>query len=342
MNTLIISAFPGCGKTYIYNNQDKFGYKVMDSDSSTFAKHENWEEEYVKHIESNLGKYDFIFIAQYPKVLELLYRDNVPFVVVAPDNRKELSEEERMLIKQQWFGRFILRDNSHIKDLNRWLELLKNNYDSWTSVESLSKNHPDEIILLKENEYLLNKMDYLYALKENMLIDPDKMISLEEYKEHLISYYKYEYDNSLEKKEERRNALSKRYSDEYLQKVISDTYDFIKEVLYSEQIKKGTYRLDLFEDSEKDIWLNIVGGGCSDRIFKDEKDREISRYILVHFFRGYNRRFSAEYIVEEKDYDCGDSPFVEVYEDYYLKLQSFPQDIDAIKNEMFGRARKRN
>lgn len=166
MNTLIISAFPGCGKTYIYENQDKYGYKVMDSYSSKFAKHENWEEEYVEHIKNNLGKFDFIFIAQYFKVLELLDRDNVAFVVVSPDNREELSDMERQLIKQQWFGRFILRDNSHIKDLNEWLELLKNNYDVWTSVESLSKNHPQELVLLKENQYLSDVIDDLYLKKQ--------------------------------------------------------------------------------------------------------------------------------------------------------------------------------
>ncbi len=72
MKTMIISTFPGCGKTYIYENQDKYDYKVMDSDSSKFEKYNGWEDEYVEHIISNIGKYDFIFIAQYPKVLELL------------------------------------------------------------------------------------------------------------------------------------------------------------------------------------------------------------------------------------------------------------------------------
>ena len=36
MNTLIISAYPCCGKTYMYENfKDK--YKILDSDSSNFS-----------------------------------------------------------------------------------------------------------------------------------------------------------------------------------------------------------------------------------------------------------------------------------------------------------------
>lgn len=338
MNTLIVSAFPECGKTYVYKNQDSFGYKVMDSDSSTFTKHENWEEEYVKHIKSNLGKFDFIFIAQYPKVLELLHKDSIPFVVVAPDNRKELSEEERMLIKQQWFGRFVLRDNSHIKDLNRWIELLKNNYDLWTSVESLSKNHPDELILLKENEYLSNRIEYLYALKENMLINPDKMITLDEYKEQLISYYRWEYDNTLEKKEERKKYLLRKYDDMYLQKIINDTYDFIKDIIYSEQVKEGVYRLDFNEYSQDDIWLNISGGGSSDIIYHDNNGRDISRSILIKFFSKYSPNFCVEFISEEKEYESGD--IIGVYYEYYLRMQSLPKNIEDVKKEMFTRTRK--
>ena len=168
MKTMIISAFPGCGKTYIYENQEKYNYKVLDSDSSKFEKNTHWETLYVDHICDNIGKYDFIFIAQYPKVLELLHLRNVPFIIVAPDNSSLLSNKERQLIKQQWFGRFLLRNNSHIKDLTEWIEQLKSNYDDWTSYEHLTMYNPSECILLKEDEYLSDKIDYLYAKKEQL------------------------------------------------------------------------------------------------------------------------------------------------------------------------------
>ena len=114
----------------------------------------------------NIGKYDFIFIAQYPKVLELLKTNNIAFVVVAPDNSKNLLNKERQLIKQQWFGRFLLRNNSHIKNLEKWIKKLDDNYESWTSYEHLTMHNPSELVLLKEDEYLSDKIKELYLKKE--------------------------------------------------------------------------------------------------------------------------------------------------------------------------------
>lgn len=165
MKTMIISAFPGCGKTYIYENQSKYNYKIMDSDSSKFEKHDGWEFEYVEHIINNIGKYDFIFVAQYPNVLKLLSINNIPFIVVAPDNSKNLSIKERQLIKQQWFGRFLLRNNSHIKNLEKWLKELNDNYELWTSYDHLTMYKPSELVLLKEDEYLSDKIEELYLKK---------------------------------------------------------------------------------------------------------------------------------------------------------------------------------
>lgn len=162
MKTIIVSAFPGCGKTYLYANQDKYGYKIIDSDSSKFEKYDGWEKEYVDYISSNIGKYDFIFVSKHPVVLNELNNRKIPFVMVSPDNSDALSEKERQLIKQQWFGRFILRDNSHIKDFDRWIKRQIEHYDERTSYKHLTLYNPIKVILLKENEYLSDKIDELY------------------------------------------------------------------------------------------------------------------------------------------------------------------------------------
>lgn len=175
MKTMIVSAFPGCGKTYLGENQDKleFNFKgekrkfsFLDSDSSHYKKHDGWEKEYIDDIETKLGTVDFIFISQHDKVLEELDSRKIPFVTVTPNNSESISEEERKLIKQQWFGRFVLRDNSHIYNFTDWLESLKKNYDAWTSVDELVKYHPQKLYLLKENEYISNIIEELYYDKE--------------------------------------------------------------------------------------------------------------------------------------------------------------------------------
>lgn len=174
--TMIISAFPGCGKTYLYKNSDKLKFKYLgkgqkfsfcDSDSSHYKKQEGWERQYVDDLEKKLGTVDFLFISQHKGVLSELESRHIPFVIIAPDNSDWITDERRMIIKQQWFGRFILRGNSHISNFESWLELLKNNYDEWTSVENLTKYNPVSFFLLKENEYISSIIEDLYYKKEH-------------------------------------------------------------------------------------------------------------------------------------------------------------------------------
>ncbi len=166
--TLIISAFPGCGKTYLFNHQNEFGYTILDSDSSKFSKTSNWEKEYVDHITSNIGCVDFIFISQHEAVLEELNGRGIPFVTVGPHNDTTLiSTKEATLIKQQWVGRFVLRDNSHIKNWDEWITKLSRNYDEWTTYEHMTQYHPVAYFPLQVHQYLSDIIEDLYWKKEN-------------------------------------------------------------------------------------------------------------------------------------------------------------------------------
>lgn len=98
--------------------------------------------------------------------MQELNKRNIPFVVIAPDNSEWTSDKERQLIKQQWFGRFLLRDNGHIKNFNEWLELLRNNYDEWTSIDHLNKYKPVSFFLLDQNQYISDIIRDLYCKKE--------------------------------------------------------------------------------------------------------------------------------------------------------------------------------
>ncbi len=175
MKTMIISAFAGCGKTYLFNEQDwimfntvteRKHFSFLDSDSSKFEKEPNWVEKYIEHIKSKIGTVDFIFVANHDCVLQALKESGMPFVVVTPDNSPWLSEKERQLIKQQWFGRFVLRDNSHISNFSEWLEHLKDRYDVKTSLEHVEKYNPVSHFTLKENQYLSDIIEDLYWKKE--------------------------------------------------------------------------------------------------------------------------------------------------------------------------------
>lgn len=174
--TLIISAFPACGKTFLYKNQEQLlfksqdglqiHYSFLDSDSSKFKKYDGWEKEYVNHIEENIGKVDFIFISQHDVVLQEIANRGLPFVTVGPENLPWTTNENKMLTKQQWFGRFVLRDNTHIANFMDWIKKLSENYDSWTSIQQQTKYGPIEFFSLGANQYLSNIIEELYYKKE--------------------------------------------------------------------------------------------------------------------------------------------------------------------------------
>lgn len=175
--TLVVSAFPGCGKTFLYENQDKAIFNIcgkavklsfLDSDSSKFNKEDNWEKKYAQHIKDNIGKYDFIFISMHPGVFRELQNLGIKYVTIYPNNTDNISKNERMLIKQQWFGRFILRDNKHITDFNKWLNTIKNLYDDWTSINSILGTGSLAYYLLNQNQYISDILENLYILKEKL------------------------------------------------------------------------------------------------------------------------------------------------------------------------------
>lgn len=143
--TMVVSVFAGCGKTWLANHQNKYGYSMRDSDSSTYEKTAGWEMD----------------------------RQKIPYVIVEPDNivwNEQESKErakERQIIKQQWFGRFILRDNSHIKNFSKWLNHMKDIYDERTGLGFIVKHNPVSFFVLKQNQYLSDIIDDLYWKKQH-------------------------------------------------------------------------------------------------------------------------------------------------------------------------------
>ncbi len=154
MKVKIISAFPGCGKTYLYNNQIKYGLKILDAESYLFHKTPNWEKEYILYIMNQLSNFDLILVSQHDEVLLELNNKKLSFITVAPNNSPDLTNREKMLIKQQWFGRFILRNNNHVGDFDKWVKKINENYDKWTNPDFFKHFNPYCHFSLNQNEYL--------------------------------------------------------------------------------------------------------------------------------------------------------------------------------------------
>jgi hypothetical protein len=123
-NTRIISAFPGVGKTWLYQHQEQLGITVLDSDSSQFSwieegvRHPDFPNNYIQHIKDNLGKVDVICVSSHDVVRQALKENGLNYTIVYPD----WSEKER------YINRFIDRGNDvkFIKFISdNWFEFIR-------------------------------------------------------------------------------------------------------------------------------------------------------------------------------------------------------------------------
>ncbi|MBR4178257.1 MAG: hypothetical protein IKR57_02780 [Bacilli bacterium] len=160
------------------------------------------------------------------------------------------------------------------------------------------------------------------------------MITLDEYKKHLVGVYKYEIDNTKAKIYNRKDILGKTLNDFQLQRIINDTYDFIKDVLSCDTINRDYCKFELEDDTTSYIYLNLVGGYNSDTLYKDFKNRTISKYIVKHVLG--DRLYIG---IEEEEIERIDDDLIYFDYRYYLYMQGFPDDIDDLKNKLFGKTK---
>ena len=126
-NTVVISAFPCCGKTTATNSLKDF-YDFSDSDSSIFSwvdkkkglRHPDFPSNYIEHIKSLIGQKDIIFVSTHKNVRQALEKANIPYCLVYPQNtlKNKAIWEERMKSRNndQSFINFIL---------NNWDEMIE-------------------------------------------------------------------------------------------------------------------------------------------------------------------------------------------------------------------------
>ena len=89
IETKIISAFPGTGKTYCLKNKEI----CLDSDSSDFhliqssnkkVCNPEWPQNYINHIKENIGLYLYIFISSHKEVRDALKETGILFHLFYP------------------------------------------------------------------------------------------------------------------------------------------------------------------------------------------------------------------------------------------------------------------
>ena len=158
--TIVVSAFPACGKSYMQNNYNDKPFTMLDSDSSQFSwiKDENgvntkernpdFPDNYIKHIKDNIGKVDVIFVSSHDIVRVALNENKINFFMIYPDKS----------MKEEWIRRFRERGNDE-----GFIKFIGDNWDDFIDKieeeekclkERLSADNP-----YIDNEYIAGCFD---------------------------------------------------------------------------------------------------------------------------------------------------------------------------------------
>lgn len=121
--TMVISAFPGTGKSYATKKLDN----VVDSDSSKFDK-VNFPANYIEYIKDEIEqKTSVIFVSTHQEVRDALVKADIPFILIYPD----------ISLKEEYLRRYKKR-----KSPQSFINLLDEKWDDWiTSCEIQSNNY---------------------------------------------------------------------------------------------------------------------------------------------------------------------------------------------------------
>jgi hypothetical protein len=139
---LIISAFPGTGKSYFH---EKFPH-VADSDSSQFDKR-YFPSNYLTHIQNRYERGLCTFVSSHEAVRKSIISSGLPFMLVYP--AKEC--------KAEYLERYRLRGSPQA-----FIDLIDANWDAW--LDGCAAEQAEHVVL-KPGQYLSDVIQWGFSLK---------------------------------------------------------------------------------------------------------------------------------------------------------------------------------
>lgn len=171
--TFVISAFPGCGKSYCFNTLNGKGIDILDSDSSKFSwiydsngnntgiRNPEFPNNYINHIKENIGKVDIIFVSSHKIVRDALLQNNIKTILIYPHKH----------CKNEWIKRFINRGNDE-----KFIKFISDNWDDFIDdVDSINPKTTRYVsgnsIFYKITKYKLDNYEYIDSKYLHSLLD---------------------------------------------------------------------------------------------------------------------------------------------------------------------------
>ena len=150
---IIVSAFPGCGKTTMFNELNG-KIKIMDSDSSKFDK-TDFPRNYIEHIKENIDNVDIMFISSHEDVRNALENEDIDFDLFYPSINRKIEFLENY-VKRRSNREFIMKVDANWKE---WIEGIENNSLKHCHIHKLNRG---EFLM---NNDLLNR--YIQSLNKD-------------------------------------------------------------------------------------------------------------------------------------------------------------------------------
>ena len=149
-NTIIISGFPGIGKSYLTKVFKDTHLIVQDSDSSNFSwlspgvRNPDFPNNYIQHIKNSIGIADYILVSSHESVRSKLAEEHIEYILVYPDKSSY----------DEYINRYIQRhsDETFINNIMKTFE---------TFVDQCEHDQYAIKVKLNRGEFLFDILDYI-------------------------------------------------------------------------------------------------------------------------------------------------------------------------------------
>ena len=137
---IVISAFPGMGKTWYFENCQEL-HSSYDSDSSKFPK-DDFPRNYIEYIKEKLKEddRDIIFVSSHENVRQALIDEGIHFICIYPD----------INMKDEMIERYKKRGSSEA-----FIDNIDKNYENYiSSIENMLSNSRVSGVCFTPNTYI--------------------------------------------------------------------------------------------------------------------------------------------------------------------------------------------
>lgn len=231
-------------------------YKASDVnnlDILVIYENPNFITDYVEHILSNIGKADVIFVSTHEDVIDALYYNGIPFIILFPyaNDNKKLQE-----IKYEYLRRYKIRGSD-----NNFINLIDKNFEIW--VETL-KIKSDDLgifnLFLSKEDHILDIWSGLSTIRYNVVYNKyprykpslivDDEVLLPDLLENLTDYFK----NILHVPD--YNQIDATDKARYIN--TKEGAEIVRKSFYNIRYSSTLYFYIHFDNGEKRYWMSVM------------------------------------------------------------------------------------